>query len=153
MPLPFMPAPWLARSACALLAALLAGPALASLDGNLASVQDDQQAWSAATSQSIQGSATVVLQTLPNGLNVRQYLDAGGHVFAVSWQGPVLPELARLLGPHFAAYGDAQRQQRRGVNLQSPALVLESGGMMRAFSGRAFLPPKLPAGWTAQDIR
>ncbi len=132
---------------------LWASSAWAALGGDLASVQADQQAWAASSSQSVLAGATLYSQTLPNGVTVRQYLDASGHVFAVGWSGPVLPDFARLLGLHFQAYADALRQQKHGVSVQGAALVIESGGMMRAFSGRAYLPGQLPAALTAQDIR
>ena len=132
---------------------LWASGAWAALGGDLASVQADQQAWSASSSPSVLPGATLYSQTLANGVTVRQYLDAGGQVFAVAWSGPVLPDFARLLGPHFQAYADALRQQKHGVSVQGAALVIESGGMMRAFSGRAYLPGQLPTALTAQDIR
>jgi hypothetical protein len=50
-------------------------------------------------------------------------------------------------------YALAVRQQRRGVSIQTPELVIESGGMMRSFSGRAYLPTKLVGTLAAQDIR
>jgi hypothetical protein len=65
----------------------------------------------------------------------------------------VLPDFERLLGAHYATYLEAVRLQRRGVSVQGPALVIESGGMMRAFSGRAYLPNLLPRQLSAQDIR
>lgn len=141
-------------SAC--LGLLGAGVAQARLDGDRASVLADQSAWGAGSSQTPVGSASgasVYTQTLSNGLTVRQYVDAAGLVFAVAWEGPVQPDFARLLGDHFASFADAQRQQKRGVNLQTANLVIESGGMMRAFTGRAYLPAKLPATLTVQDIR
>jgi hypothetical protein len=45
------------------------------------------------------------------------------------------------------------RAQRRGVSLHDPDLVIESSGMMRSFSGRAYLPQRLPPIVAAQDIR
>jgi hypothetical protein len=86
-------------------------------------------------------------------LIIRQYADAAGNVYAVGWEGPVLPDFQRLLGTANATYEQAMLQQRRGVNVQTPTLVIESGGMMRAFLGRAYLPGKLPAALSAQDIR
>jgi hypothetical protein len=94
----------------------------------------------------------LVSQSLPNGLTVRQYLDPAGSVFAVAWEGPVLPDFEILLGVHYPAYDNAVRTQRRGVSVHNANLILESGGMMRAFSGRAYLPAKLPLSLTAQDI-
>jgi hypothetical protein len=123
------------------------------LAGDLASVQSDALAFGASTSLAAKGTATVYTQSLSNGLLVRQFVDATGLVFAVAWEGPVLPDFERLLGAAFQAYADAVRQQKRGVRIQNPDLVVESGGMMRAFAGRAFLPAKLPAKLTPQDIR
>jgi hypothetical protein len=137
----------------AVLAVGLCGTAWARLGGDLASVQADQQAWSASASQTVLAGATLVTQTQPGGLTVRQYVDAAGMVFAVGWEGPVLPDFERLLGASFPTYAVAVRQQRRGVAVQTADLVIESGGMMRSFSGRAYLPGKLPVGLTAQDIR
>ena len=86
-------------------------------------------------------------------MTVREYVDGSGNVFAVGWDGPVLPDFERLLGSHFAAYQAAMQTARRGVGIHSADLVLESGGMMRAFTGRAYLPSRLPSGFNAQDIR
>ena len=139
--------------AAALLSLLLAPSSWATLGGDLASVQSDQQAWTATTVQTPLASATLFSQTLPNGLTVRQYLDATGLVFAVGWEGPVLPDFARLLGPHYAAYTNALPKQRRGVNLHDNTLVIESNGMMRSYAGRAYLPVRLPLGWSVNDVR
>jgi len=135
------------------LSLLWAQGAWAALGSDQASVQADQQAWAASSGQSVLAGATLYSQTLPNGVTVRQYLATSGTVFAVAWSGPVLPDFARLLGVHFQTYAEALRQQRRGVSVQGAALVIESGGMMRAFSGRAYLPGLLPASLNAQDIR
>ena len=140
------------RIAGAVVGLVIASHAWGGLGGDVASVGDDQQAWGASDSQTFQSGATVYSQTLPNGLTIRQYVDASGLVFAVAWSGPVLPDFSRLLGNYFTNYTEALREQKRGVNVQNAALVLESGGMMRAFFGRAYLPPRLPAGFAAQDI-
>lgn len=134
-------------------AALLSTGSWAALGGNADTVQSDQQAFGAtSTSKPIPG-ATLYTQTLPNGVTIRQYVDPAGNVFAVGWDGPVLPDFQRLFGAHYAAYQAALVQQRRGVQVHGSDLVLESAGMMRAFTGRAYLPPKMPATLGAQDIR
>jgi hypothetical protein len=142
---------WLLASAWASL--LCVGNAWAALAGDLASVMNDAQAFGASTSQTAIGTATLYTQSQPNGVIVRQYVDATGLVFAVGWEGPVLPDFERLLGPYFQAYMVAVRQQKRGVSIQTQDLVIESGGMMRSFIGRSYLPTKLPATLTARDIR
>ena len=77
----------------------------AELAGDLASVSRDAQAFGATTSsQTLQGVATVYTQSIPNGVTVRQYVDAAGLVFGVAWEGPVLPDFERLLGASFQTY-------------------------------------------------
>jgi hypothetical protein len=107
------------------------------------------------TSPTLPG-ATVQTLTLPSGTVVREYVSTAGVVFAVSWQGPVLPPLKQLLGSdNFTQYTTAQSQRSgkgfAGVDL--PGLVVNSGGHMGAFFGRAWLPQSLPAGITTQDIQ
>lgn len=133
--------------------ALLCNSSWAALGGNLDSVQQDQQAFAASGSAKPIAGATLHTQLLPNGVSVRQYVDPAGVVFAVGWEGPVQPDFQRLLGAHYAGYQSALQQQRRGVVLRGADLVLESGGMMRAFVGRAYLPARVPAALGVQDIR
>jgi len=143
------------RRSCLIGALLMvAVPSWAALGGNVASVSSDQQAWQATDATSALPGTTLHSLTLPNGVIVRQYLDAGtDFVFAVTWEGPVLPDFQRLLANQFGAYQDALRAQRRGVNLKTNDLIIESSGMMRAFSGRALLPTRLPGALSASDIR
>jgi hypothetical protein len=129
-----------------------AGSAWAALGGNLASVQSDQQAFGATSASTSLAGGTLYTQTLPNAVVVRQYVDSAGNVYAVGWEGPVLPDFQRLLGSSFASYQSALVQQRRGVSLQTPTLVIESSGMMRSFVGRAYLPTQVPVAIKAQDI-
>lgn len=137
-------------AACTLLAG---GTCWAALSGDLNSVMSDQQAFGATGVVTPIAGATLHTQSLPNGVTVRQYVDAAGLVFAVAWDGPVMPNFQRLLATHFLIYQDAVRQQRRGVSLQNADLVIESSGMMRAFTGRAYLPTKVPAALGAAAIQ
>jgi hypothetical protein len=152
--------------------------AFATLGGNAASIDADRAALGMAspaassasasaavpasntTSPSSLPGATIQTLTLNTGTIVREYLSAAGVVFAVSWEGPVLPQLKQLLGPdNFAQYTsamDAARSQggsRGYANVSLPGLAVESAGHMGAFFGRAWLPSSLPAGITAKDIQ
>jgi hypothetical protein len=93
---------------------------------------------------------------LANGTTVREYVGADGLVFAVSWNGPFLPDLRTLLGDHFATMKDeAARHPKAGHNqlhVDRPEVTIESTGHMRAYAGRAWINAKLPAGFTTQDI-
>jgi hypothetical protein len=95
----------------------------------------------------------------PDGHVVREYLSRSGTVFGLAWQGPSKPDLHQLLGTHFDEFmqaAQAAQATRRGhgplvVNL--PGMVVVSGGHMRAFSGRAYLPQSLPEGVNADAIQ
>lgn len=95
--------------------------------------------------------------TLATGTRVREYVSYSGVVFAVTWDGPVLPDLKALLGKHFdTLVAESARlpkagRSHLGVNL--PEVVIHSGGHMRAFEGSAWIPAEFPAGFTADDVR
>ena len=94
--------------------------------------------------------------TLDTGTTVREYV-AGGRVFAVTWDGPMLPDLKALLGKYFdAMVAESQKAPRAGrsrIGVNLPAVVINSGGHMRAFEGSAWIPAQLPAGFTPDDLR
>ena len=122
------------------------------LGGLEASVQTDAAKWQAPAVVVRKAQFALYTQTTPDGVTVRQYVSPTGIVFAVAWEGPVLPDLEVLLATYFSIYRDALQQRRRSVRIDSPALFLESGGMMRAFVGRAYIPAQIPVGMAAVDI-
>lgn len=134
----------------------LSGPAEATLGGDEASIATDQ-AQMKATRRTVNASQYTMHEIqISSGTLVREYVSAQGQVFAVAWKGPFLPDLQQILGNHFADYGNAasSRRSRRGpVLLQQPGLIIQSGGHMRAFFGRAYIPQLLPAEVTGDDIQ
>jgi hypothetical protein len=92
-----------------------------------------------------------------SGHVIREYAAADGQIFAVSWEGPTIPDLRRLLGEkYFAAFQNAARQpsHRRGpVLIETPELIVQQTGYLRDFRGRAYLPHALPAGFSIDLIR
>lgn len=95
---------------------------------------------------------------LETGTLVREYATPAGVVFAVSWQGPVLPDLSALLGQYFKTFKvEAERLRmtgRRGgsLTIAHTDLVIHSGGRMRDFSGHAYAPALVPAGVKINDV-
>lgn len=92
------------------------------------------------------------------GTVVREYAAASGKIFAVAWQGPMLPDLKQLLGSYFEQFQKAaQSQNRRGGHdpliVRHPGLVVELGGHMRAHVGRAYLPEEMPSGIRDEEIK
>lgn len=101
--------------------------------------------------------ATHVTQ-LKSGTVVREFSNSMGVVFAVSWQGPVLPDLTELLGGHFKTFKTATEQTRasgrRGgsMGLVRDDLVVSSNGRMRDFFGYAYAPELIPTGVNIKDV-
>lgn len=95
--------------------------------------------------------------TLATGTQVREYVSAGGVVFAVAWDGPVLPDLKALLGKHFdTMVAESARLPKAGrsrIAINRSEVVINSGGHMRAFEGSAWIPAQFPAGFTADGVR
>ncbi len=101
---------------------------------------------------------TMQESALDSGTIVREYATLSGQVFAVSWRGPVLPDLNALLGDYFKAFREEAQQARlagrRGspVNMESAALVVRSNGRMRNFFGSAYAPELVPADVNIKDV-
>jgi len=148
-----------------LLLAISAGAATATL-GQSPSVAGAAAASSgvpAAKMQAVTPGAQSSLYTLhevqlENGTSVREYATPAGIVFAVSWQGPVLPDLSALLGNYFSTFKlETERVRaagRRGgpVGIDHADLVVQSSGRMRNFFGHAYAPALIPAGVNIKDV-
>jgi hypothetical protein len=139
---------------------LAAVPALAGLGGDISSVQSDRSAMKAqvrATPATV--GYSVEQMELPGGTVLSEYVAPNGTVFAVSWFGPTKPDLREAFGSYYQQYVTAAQQAphnagtRRHFQIREPDLVVESGGRMRAFYGRAYVPSLMPPNVTAADIR
>jgi hypothetical protein len=102
---------------------------------------------------------TVNETTLSSGTVVREYVGQNGAVFAVVWRGPQMAPLNTLLGTYFPSYlqgvRDARAAQGGGhgpANIQLQGLVVQTGGHMGNFTGRAYLPQALPQGISPDDL-
>ncbi|MBV7535831.1 DUF2844 domain-containing protein [Duganella sp. sic0402] len=99
---------------------------------------------------------TVSQSTLDSGTIVREYMDASGMVFAVSWKGPTLPDLRTLLGDKFTVMtSNAAKRPKAGhsqLAVEQSDVVIISNGHMRAFAGQAWIPSALPAGFDTSTI-
>jgi hypothetical protein len=145
-------ATWTLAVACVFRAAAAA----AALGGDAASVEADRTALEAAAAPEVTTPAySIVELRTASGTLVREFLSPAGRVFAVAWSGPALPDLRQLLGGHFDAYTAALRAQRPGAGraeVRENDLVVQSGGQMRNFFGRAYLRSLMPQGVTADDL-
>lgn len=127
------------------------------LGGDAASVTADRQSMKGTLAAEQRNGYTVDTIKTPAGLAVREYLSSGS-VFAVTWSGPLLPDLRQLLGGYFDRYLQAARDararhgRRSALAIQQPDLVVHSGGHMRSFVGRAYLPAMVPSGVDAEAL-
>jgi len=92
---------------------------------------------------------------LPGGTLLREFVAPDGNVFAVAWNGPTKPDLRQALGKYFDAFVSAPRPKfadRRHLQIKQGDLVVQGGGHMRAFSGRAYLASAIPSGVNLGDL-
>jgi hypothetical protein len=134
-------------------------PAYASLGGSADSIEADRAAMKGQV-QARQDAAFSVHEIQgTHGMVVREYVSPDGIVFAVAWQGPFAPDLQQLLGSYFDMYVAGVKEQkasyvgRRPLNLQLPGLVVQRWGHLRAESGRAYIPEKVPLGVKVEGLR
>ncbi len=131
-------------------------PAVAELGGNVSSIQADQEHMKGTRQVTTKAAYSVHEIQAATGARVREFVSPGGTVFAVAWQGPATPDLRQLLGPYFDQYAQAIQTKRAGrgpVMIRQNGLVVEAGGHMRSFSGRAYLPQMMPPGVAAEVIK
>jgi hypothetical protein len=131
----------------------------AALGESSATVANDQVRMMASRVSHASTGYTVHELTLPRGTVVHEYVAPSGLVFAVAWQGPVMPNLQQLLGSYSAAASTgvkAFREAHAGigpVSVSTSDFVMNSAGHMGNYVGQAYIPAALPAGVTAHDIQ
>jgi len=131
-------------------------PSWASLGLSEQSVHADQQRMAGRLKSATFDGYTVHEITAPGGMVVREYVSPVGTVFGIVWEGPTMPDLSQLLGPYFPKFQQASanvRYRRGPLYVQDGPFVVESGGHMRAFRGRAYLTSLIPANLTKDVIR
>ena len=140
---------------CVALASAMA-PCWATLGGSASSVAADSVRMK-GTLRSTTGAAYTVHEiSTPTATVIREYVGADGMVFAVSWHGPFNPDLRQMFGTYYAEYVKAAAplvgRDRRHSRVETASLVVERSGRMRGYYGRAYLPQRLPANLTANEI-
>lgn len=134
-------------------------PASAALGGDASTIQADQLQMQGSRRIVSAESYTVHEIQSATGTVVREYFSSEGIVFAVAWQGPWMPDLRQILGSYFEPYAQAAAIRRslrvgRGpLLINQPGLVVQSGGHLRSFAGKAYIPDMLPTGLRAEDVQ
>jgi Protein of unknown function (DUF2844) len=131
-------------------------PAFATLGEDAASVENDRVQMKAQLRMTAVAGYTVHEIQDAAGTTVREYVAPSGKVFAVAWNGPLLPNFPQMLGRYFADYNSgasAPRVGRRHLTIQRDDLVVHSSGHMRAFHGNAYVPSLVPANFSVDEIK
>ncbi len=92
-----------------------------------------------------------------HGAVVREYVSPAGKVFGISWHGPYLPNMQQLLGTYFIhlqQYAQAQTGRHGGpLIIEKDNFVFTSGGHMRSYHGRAYVPNLLPTSVSPEVVQ
>jgi hypothetical protein len=148
------------KLSCALLGTLAAlsvsAPALAGLGGDATSVEADRASMKAELRVTPFVDYDVHEIQTSAGTVIHEYLSAEGKVFAVTWHGRGLPDLARLLGSYSAQLAQAQsrgpRYNHHHLRIETPGAVMESDVHPHSSSGRVWVPALFPQSLSPKDI-
>ena len=91
-----------------------------------------------------------------DGVTIREYVLPSNVVFAVTWEGPIRPDMTALLGSYFPSYVSAGESRARGTGplIESNGdFRIESAGRLGHFFGMAYLPRLLPANVRPGDLK
>jgi hypothetical protein len=140
-----------------ILASLLsAAPGWSALGEYESSVSVDQQAMHGKLRAISRPGYSLQQITASSGMVVKEFVSPDGLVFGITWQGPTMPNLQQLLGSYFPQFQQAaqSRARRRGpLVLRTEKLVVESGGHMRSFHGRAYVPSLFPKNVSSEVVQ
>jgi hypothetical protein len=96
--------------------------------------------------------------SLETGTVIKEYVRPDGLVFAVSWRGPAVPDLALLLGAYYSVLQQARHEAHAGGQRGSPlslakdGLVVQAGGRSPHFFGYAYVTHLLPADINIKEV-
>ncbi|MEY4100386.1 MAG: hypothetical protein RL300_1557 [Pseudomonadota bacterium] len=92
------------------------------------------------------------------GSHIKQFVNATGQVFGVSWTTQYKPDLSRLLGALHAQYARAEHEQakrsgiQRHFKLDQQDLLVQSNAHLNVYSGFAMMRSLAPAGFTTAQL-
>jgi hypothetical protein len=136
---------------------LTVSPARAQLGGTMPATP--HAASTAIVNTLADASIRIRAWTDEGGTRIHEYATGDGLIFAYTWDGPTIPDLSRLLGQYAASYRAkaaelaATRSSLHASRIVQPDLIVDSGGQMRSYVGRAWLPAAMPPGISPADLQ
>jgi len=104
------------------------------------------------------GSQMRAQTTNTTDFTIKEFIDSTGIVYAVRWDGAMLPDINALLGEYFPEYKIAiattpYRVPRRHLKADSGNLSIRQFGHPGALSGLIYLKNRLPANVQPEDLK
>lgn len=142
-----------------LLVCILPNLSVATLGEGAASITNDNNALAARVSQVVPQSLsnnkyqTSIIKT-SNNITLKEFL-ANGKVFAITWNGPVYPDLKQLLGTYFPQMKTATKAMNdlTSLRLNGQDFVFLQSGLPGMLSGLAYVPSLVPAGVNVFELK
>jgi Protein of unknown function (DUF2844) len=130
---------------------------LAEVDGDTNSVEKDRSHFGAK--ETVRKSTKYQIYDLASAYhNVHEYVDKNGHVFAVTWDGRITPNLSVIFGKHYAEYRrelaqvHREKGRRNFQSLSTSKLKIVQTGHLGHWMGSAILTGQLPKDTTTEQI-
>jgi len=153
-----MPKSCFCRSVIASAIAVAACGVSAGAHAELGGVMPNQPGSGASTAHAmLNGALRMRTWTDAGNTTINEYATSTGQIIAYTWQGPTMPDLHALLGKYADSYKAGAAAAANGdlhsSRIARPDVIVESGGPMRGYVGRAWLPAALPPGVTSDDLQ
>lgn len=132
---------------------------LAGLGEHFSSIANDQKKFQIQKLNVSTLPKYTVHEISKTNLTLKEFVNADGIIFAVTWKGSAQPDLNTLLGPYQNECAQAMKVRQRQPGLHrigktvSENVVIERSIFGRAAQGRATVTSLIPAGVSLSDIR
>jgi Protein of unknown function (DUF2844) len=131
-------------------------PALASLGGDVTSVEADRVRMKGALQTNYTANYTVH-EIQAGKLTIHEFVSLGGQVFAVSWRGDGVPNLPQVLGSYYPKFQAAvtaagPHYNHHQLTVNTADVVVMSSGHIHGYAGRAWVPGLLPQNFSLNEI-
>ena len=134
-------------------------PAFANLGGDAQTVSTDRAVMRGQLRSTLMQQYDLHEISTDGGTVVHEYVTRQGKVFAITWSGPMPPNLQQLFGSYFEQYRSAAAASaqihpgmHRQLSIAQPDFVVQSLGRLRAFHGKAYIPSLVPAGVSVANL-
>lgn len=100
-------------------------------------------------------SSYSTVQNKVEEVDVTEFVDASGKVFALGWKGMTHPDLESLLGSYWPEYVSKKRPSQRRFPkrvTKTESIVVEKSGKMREVHGKAYIKSMIPDGFNLDQF-